>query len=458
MLTERIRRAHAPADNRLFQCGSWLIAALCAGSLLLFSTLPTHRHWALAATLGYVAAAAARLLLPARWARPAAVVTALAGAVVLPLGYLLLTGGAQSEVGVVERAGRLLVEQGTPYLADPQTVGEVTPYLPGMALFGLPRVVFGDGGPAGRVLGDARLWCALALLCCLWAGRRLLRPASGAALPARSSALGTGALVASPVVALPVAVSGIDLPLAGLLCLALAGAARGRPATAGLALAAACSLKWTAVPAVVVAVVLLVRLAGRRAALRCAATALAGTAALVLPGVLRAPRAAYEQVLAFPTGRGDLETPADSPLPGGLLADLGPWGWYAAVALLLAGGAAVALSLVVRPPYDLVSAADRLALGLCTAFLLAPAGRFGYLVLPVVLVVWARLADGGRRAGAGSRIVAAAGTGTWGGAGSTRQAAARMWPAVRPTGALRAGARARPAPGGCPRPDPGPAS
>ncbi|MFD9073901.1 hypothetical protein ACFVZ2_28325, partial [Streptomyces lasiicapitis] len=78
-------------------------------------------------------------------------------------------------------------------------------------------------------------------------------------------------------------------------------------------------------------------------------------------------------------------------------ADLGPVGWYAAVALLLCSGLAVAASLVLRPPTDAVGAADRLAAGLAVAFLLAPAGRFGYLALPVVLIVWTRLATGAAR-------------------------------------------------------------
>jgi phosphatidylinositol alpha-1,6-mannosyltransferase len=67
------------------------------------------------------------------------------------------------------------------------------------------------------------------------------------------------------------------------------------------------------------------------------------------------------------------------------------------VALLSAGGLAVAVSLLVRPPHDLVAAADRLAVGLCVAFLLAPAGRFGYLALPLALAVLARLAGGAHR-------------------------------------------------------------
>ncbi|MGW0366590.1 glycosyltransferase 87 family protein [Streptomyces sp. NPDC002990] len=376
-----------------------------AAGFPLVSTLETHRAWGVSAAVGYGCAAAAALWMPRAGARTVSVAFALAGAVVVPFAYLLLTGGAQSEVAVIERSGQLLIQQATPYLADPRTVGDVTPYLPGMALLGLPRAVFGTDGPLLRLLGDARLWCAAAFFACLWSGRRVLRLPAGPDTGPETDPTGRpfpygtalGALTASPIVALPLCVSGVDLPLTGLLCLALALAARRRPAAAGLALAAACSLKWTAWPAVAVAVSLLAYGAGRRAALRCAGVSLAGTALALLPSALLSPGPMVEQVLAFPTGRGELRTPASSPLPGRLLAELGPYGWYAAVGLLLAGGLAVAVSLVLRPPCGLVPAADRLAAGLCLAFLLAPAGRFGYLALPVVLAVWARLVPGGQR-------------------------------------------------------------
>ncbi|MFF3109054.1 hypothetical protein ACFVSN_07695 [Kitasatospora sp. NPDC057904] len=367
--------------------------------------------------------------------RAVAVGAALAGAVVAPLLYLLATGAAQSEVEVIERSGRLLVEHATPYLDDPRSVVEVTPYLPGMALLGLPRAVLGGDGPVARVLGDARPWCAAVLLGCLWASGRAVTPVTGGTSRAVTPATGgtsravtpatgggsravtpgtggtsravtpatgggsrtvLGALVASPVIALPFAVSGVDLPLAGLLCLTLAFASRNRPIGAGLALAAACSMKWTAWPAVCVVFALLAHRAGLRAAVRGGITTLAGTAVAVLPGVLLSPRAMAEQVFAFPTGRGEFATPASSPLPGRLLADLGPAGWYAAVGLLLAAGLAIGVSLVLRPPGHLVGAADRLALGLSAAFLLAPAGRFGYLALPVLLACWARAASPAR--------------------------------------------------------------
>ncbi|MGW3953225.1 glycosyltransferase 87 family protein [Streptomyces sp. NPDC004752] len=357
------------------------------------SHLPTHRVWGLSAATGYGCAAISVHRLPWPRARTAALVCALAGAVIVPLTYLVLTGAQQSEVGVIERSGALMLHQGTPYLAHPHTAADYTPYLPGMALFGVARALLGADHWALRVLSDARLCCALVLLICLEAGRRML-DAPSAARPARGGRLPYGtalaALIASPPVALPLSVSGVDLPLTGLCCLALACATRGRPVATGLALAAACSLKWTALPAVAVAVALLGRTRGSRVAVRCVATAMAGTVLLVLPSFLLSPQAMVEQALAFPTGRGGVPTPADSPLPGRLLADLGPVGWYAAVGLLLLGALAVGASLLLWPPLGLASAAQRLAVGLCVGFLLAPVGRFGYLGFPVVLVAWSR--------------------------------------------------------------------
>ncbi|WP_374776700.1 glycosyltransferase 87 family protein [Streptomyces sp. NBC_01310] len=385
----------------------WLLAAGWALSFPLFSSLEPHRLWGWCAAAGYLGAAGAAAL----GRRRAALAAALLGAVAVPLLWLVLTGQGQSEVTVIERSGRLLLESGRIYVDRPEQVEEYTPYLPAMALLGLPRALLGgDAGGDGwavRLLGDARIWCAAALFGCLWATRRLL---GTDAEPSRLSGADAGpgrmlsVLVASPVVALPLAVSGVDLPLAGLCCLALAAAAAGRPVPAGAALAGACALKWTALPAVAVVVALLAVCRGGRSAVRCALTAACGTALLVLPGALLQPAELWRQVFAFPTGRAEVPTPASSPLPGHLLAELGSWGWCMTTGLLTVGGLAVALSLFVRPPRTVVAAADRLALGLTLAFLLAPAGRFGYLALPVLLAVWARSTPP-RRPGA-SRIVA----------------------------------------------------
>ncbi|MFE5516431.1 glycosyltransferase 87 family protein [Streptomyces virginiae] len=371
----------------------WLLAAAWALSFPLFSALAPHRLWGWCAAAGYLGAAAATAV----GRRRAALAAALLGAVAVPLLWLVLTGQGQSEVTVIERSGRLLLDSGRLYVDRPAHVEEYTPYLPGMALLGVPRALLGgDGSGDGwvvRLLGDARIWCAAALFGCLWAARRLLGGGPGGG---RGGGRGDGpgrllpVLVASPVVALPLTVSGVDLPLAGLCCLALAAAASGRPVLTGAALAGACALKWTALPAVAVAVALLAVLRGGRPAVRCALVAAGGTALLVLPAALLQPAELWRQVFAFPTGRAPVPTPASSPLPGRLLTELGPWGWYLAMGLLLSGGLAVGLSLLARPPRTVVAAADRLALGLTLAFLMAPAGRFGYLALPVLLAVWAR--------------------------------------------------------------------
>jgi Glycosyltransferase family 87 len=397
-------RAHQVSNRRWWWIGGWTLAAAWAACFPLVSTLETQRFWGISAGAGYLGAAVAAVWLPRPRVQAVSVSLAITGALLLPFCYLILTGHQQSEVGVIERSGTLLIRHATPYLAHPRTVVEYTPYLPGMAVFGLPRALFGGDGPLPRLLGDARVWCAAALLGCLWAGRRFLRTPESRTAQGRSRGaepsygLMASALIASPVVALPLCVSGVELPLTGLLCLALALAGRRRPVAAGLALAAACSLTWMAWPALPVVLALLGHSMGRRAALRCASVSVTGTLALVLPSTLRSPGAMLQQVFAFPTGKGKLPTPARSPLPGQLLAGLGTGGWDAAVALLLVGGLAVAVSLVRRPPYDAVSAADRLALGLCLAFLLAPSERVGYLALPLLLVVWPRLATGPRPA------------------------------------------------------------
>ncbi|ESQ01516.1 Integral membrane protein [Streptomyces sp. GBA 94-10 4N24] len=365
-----------------------------AAGFAAFSSLTPHRVWGASAAVGYVGAALAAGLLRGPRARPAALGSALTGAVMVPLGYLLLTGAGQSEVGVIQRSAVLLLHSGTPYLAEPQAVTDYNPYLPGMALFGVPAALLGDGSPVARLLGDARLWCAVVLVVCLVGGRAVLRRGGPGRVAAPGGSTGPAVLVASPLVAFPLCVSGVDLPLAGLCWLGLALAARGRAGAAGLALAAACALKWTALPAVAVAAALLAGSHGGRQALRCASAWSAGFLALVLPAVLLSPGPLVEQVLAFPTGRAEVATPAASPLPGRLLAELGPAGWYTAVLLLVCGGVAVAVSLVTRPPAGCVAAADRLAVGLCVAFLFAPAGRFGYFALPLLLVVWSRLATG----------------------------------------------------------------
>jgi hypothetical protein len=287
--------------------------------------------------------------------RPAARVVAVAGAVVVPLVSLVTAGLGQLEVTVVERSGQLLLTTGSPYVADPTAVADFNPYLPGMALFGV-------------LPGDARWWLGGAFVAALAA-----------------SGLHRAWLLACPLVALPLAVGGIDLPVVGLMCLGVVLAGQGRSGRAGLVLGAAAALKWTAWPALPVALALIAVRRGGRPALRHAVVALSTATAAVLPFALADPAGFYRSVIAFPLGLTDTTSPAASPLPGHLLATYVPGGRVIAIVLLAVSALLIAVSLVVQAPGTARAAAARLAHGLGLAMALMPATRFGYLVYPLVL-------------------------------------------------------------------------
>ncbi|MFJ4708393.1 hypothetical protein ACIP6I_26555 [Streptomyces anulatus] len=390
----------------------WAFCAATALALGAFSSLGPHRVWGAAAAFGYTAAA----VLAARGRSPrTAGAVAVTGAVLLPLVVLLAVDRAQLEVDVVARSAGLLFSDGTPYLERPTVPEDFNPYLPGMAAFGIPEAVAGPGP-----LTDPRLWMGAAFL-----------GAFALALPAGARREAPRWLAACPLVALPLAVGGVDLPVAGLMCLGLAGAGQGRAGRAGLALGLAAALKWTAWPAVPVALALLATASGEgrrgsrggleddgrpgtspvleddgrpgtspvldeddgrrgsRAALRCGLVALLTAAAIVLPAALRDPGAFRTHVVDFPLGLTGAVSSAASPLPGHLLATHLPGGRTLALLLLGVSALLLAVSLLVRPPATGVAAAARLALGLLLAIALMPATRFGYLVHPLVLAAWA---------------------------------------------------------------------
>ncbi|WP_089116718.1 hypothetical protein [Streptomyces sp. SS07] len=367
----------------------WAVCSAAALGLAGCSSLGPHRVWGTAAGAGYLAAA----LLAARGRSPRTAGTvAVTGAVLLPLLWLLVVDRAQLEVRVVARSAGLVLAEGTPYLQHPVVPEDFNPYLPGMAVFGLPEAVAGPGP-----LTDPRLWMGAAFL-----------GAFALALPAGSRSAPLRWIAACPLVALPLAVGGVDLPVAGLMCLGLALAGQGRAGAAGLALGAAAALKWTAWPAIPVALALLAavsRSAGRptdrgegrcpadRAAARCGLVALLTAAALVLPAALRDPGAFRAHVVDFPLGLTDAVSSAASPLPGHLLATHVPGGRTLALLLLGVSALLIALSLLVRPPATTADAAARLALGLLLAIAFMPASRFGYLVHPLVLAVWAAVRE-----------------------------------------------------------------
>ncbi len=144
----------------------WLAAlfgccALFAGGMALFSSNGLHRLWGVYAAGGYLLAAV--LVLAWRSPRSAdlALLAALGGALLAPLGVLAAGARWQPEVWVIARAARLLVQHGSPYesqavLAVTHDPNSYNPYLPVMAVFGLPRALFGQG-----LVTDPRIWFGL---------------------------------------------------------------------------------------------------------------------------------------------------------------------------------------------------------------------------------------------------------------------------------------------------------
>jgi hypothetical protein len=131
-----------------------------------------------------------------------------------------------------------------------------------------------------------------------------------------------------------------------------------------------------------------------RAATRFTATAV-GTAGilalLVAPEAMATPDAVKQNLIDFPLGLTKHKTPAASPLPGHLIAQLGAVGHWTAVALMVLAGVAFAAWIIVRPPRDARDVAFRLAVGYAVMFSLDPATRFGYFAYPLGLLGWLAL-------------------------------------------------------------------
>ncbi len=379
-----------------------------AAMVVVFSGPGQDRTWAVWAVAGYTAA----LLLSRRRGagRAAALAASAAGAVAGPVIWLPWRAPPTPDVRVVARSAVLLLQHGTPYLSAGHLASPLAydPYLPGMTVFGLPGAFDLEG-----VAGDPRIWlCAVTCLLLVLALRVAGRP----------GAVYWGVFaVASPVLAFPLAVGVTDPPVLALICLALAllsrvpgrwpahwpgpdGPGAGGPAggwpvwPAAVTLGVACAMKATAWPALPVLTAMLAVRDGARTAVsfvtRTAAAAL-GLSVLLAPAVAARPAALVQNTVLFPLGLTRVRTPAASPLPGHLLATLGPAGRLAALSLLLAAGLAVAASLLIRPPTDPPAAAWRLAGALTLLFALSPATRFGYFSYPIGLLGWLAIGRAG---------------------------------------------------------------
>jgi Glycosyltransferase family 87 len=374
----------------------WLVTglvacALFAGGVSLFSGDSLHRFWGASAACGYAVAALAIIAWRSRgkaWLDLALGAIA-CGAILVPLAWMAVHGHGEPEVRVVADSARTLLNHGTPYqssqlLATTTDPNQYNPYLPLMAVFGVPQAILGHG-----VLTDPRVWFGVVFLVVFALALRV----AGARDPARWALLVT----ASPLIAFELVVGGTDVPMVAVMCLGFALLWRPNPVAAGLALGVASSIKSTAWPALIVAFTLLYVRDGHRAAWRFTAAALVVVAVIVGPFAILRPEALVRNTILFPLGLASVKSQAASPLIGHLLAQTGSVGHAVAVALLIGAGLAIAASLVIRPPRDVPSATIRLVIGLSAMFVLAPSTRFGYFIYPLAMMVWLLVAKAGRR-------------------------------------------------------------
>ncbi|WP_433792775.1 glycosyltransferase 87 family protein [Actinoplanes sp. CA-252034] len=400
----------------------YALSAVFALVTALTSTLLPHRAWGAVAAWGYLTAALLVYLVQRRdllaWAAWGAVA-------LLPLVIQSVqraggrTDRAQEEVLVVEHMGESLLHTGTPYLSrteiasiplDERLLG-YRPYQPGMSAFGIPRALVGD-----LWLTDARIWFAITTLVTLAAAVTLLRSLPGPSAvrstrplfklprttalvsqteaPAAPRSAVSPAVVRAiqaatvlPVTALTLATGGDDIPVLALCLLALALAATGRPGWSGLAVGAAAACKLLALPVVAVLIVYAVVTGSWR---RLIPGAVGLPLLALVPPLLVDADALIENVLRFPLGHGLVTSPAQSPFPGYLISQALPGGRYIAAGLLISAAAVIGLLLLRRPPRTARSAALFCGYGLLTAILLMPTTRFGYLLYPAALLLFAQ--------------------------------------------------------------------
>ena len=388
-------RAAPPDNSRTRRLAAWMspvtvpqrwtaaafaICAIFAGGVALFSTNSLHQRWGIVAAGAYLAACLAVLAWRSR-GLDLALLLSVGGALITPLFWNAATGRRQPEVAVINRSAILLVHHHSPYqsaasLASVHDPNAYNPYLPVMALFGVPRALFGP-----HLITDPRIWFGLAFGICF--GLAL------AVAGARHVVRWTLFVAATPVIAFELAVGGTDVPILALMCLGLALLWRKpRYVLAGIALGLASAAKATAWPAVIVAMVLLGVRDGRRPMLIFLGSALVSCAALVAPIAALWPSALADNTILFPLGLAHIKSAAASPLPGHLIAETGHTGHLIAVALLAIAGLAIAISLIIRPPRTVPAAARWLIIGLSLMFALAPATRFGYFIYPGGLLLW----------------------------------------------------------------------
>ncbi len=395
----------------------YLASALFAGATALFSGIALYRVWGEMAAGPYLAAAAVATVFALRRRRRAdaadgAGTPRRTGVRLALIGFLLLTatlaplalevslrgdGSAaqheQPEVLVIEQAGARVAHGQDPYHAVVEhgrvvsaVPGEPTyesffPYLPLMAVFGLPASA---KHPIG--LSDARVLFSVVTLLVVAVALLLCRG------PREGKLRTLQFLAILPTAALPLATGGDDMPVVAFLLLAMVLAQRRRPGWSGLVLGVVSAMKFTAWPLAALALFAARDRNGRRAPGRMALGMAVVVVPAVVPFVLQNPHAFVANVFLFPIGLAGVASPAASPLPGHLLVSAFP-SLHRVLPLTVAavGGVVLVRHLFRHPPTTAAEASTLAAWIMLVAIVFAPATRVGYLLYPIDFFVWAQM-------------------------------------------------------------------
>jgi hypothetical protein len=336
--------------------------------------------------------------------RVAVVLVVMAFAVVAPLSAELIWRAegvpgahAQPEVRVIEAAGDRAADHQDPYLLDPRNYGSAPsndqknldvdsffPYLPGMTAFGLTNSLSGP-----KVLTDARVPLTGFTLIVVVGALMLYKG------PRRKRGRAFQVLIVLPTGALPIVTGGDDLPVLALMLLGLVLAQRRQPVLSGLAMGVAGVLKFTAWPMLLLLALGQRDRAGRQAIVRYALSVLVIVGPIIGIGFALDPKSFILNVVRFPLGLAQVKSPAASPMLGQTLVTVFPHAKVEiTLALLVIGGAAFLWFLWRDTPSTPASAARFTGWALMVATFIAPATRFGYLIYPANLLVWAYMLDG----------------------------------------------------------------
>ncbi|HZB02244.1 MAG TPA: glycosyltransferase 87 family protein [Actinomycetota bacterium] len=391
-------RGSEPRPRRTVSGRSRVDAAIYAASTVFAGVAwaladPLQRSWGRLAVWPYaIGALIAWTLLPLDPRRRRILAVAvMTGATLLPVlwGVSRRSGddpgaSARSEVFIVEEATTALLGGRNPYEAEfhtgplasrPMPTRTHVPYPPAMLAFGLPAAIAGPGP-----LTDARVWFLVVSIVVTVAALRMMRSDDEGRL--RSFQV----LFVLPTGSMVLATGGHDIPVLAALLAAFVLTDRGRTDTAGVVSGIALAMRQTSIlviPFIVAAVP-----PGRRA--RFVGMASIPVLALVVPFLAWDPRAFVEDVVLFPLGLGDGRSSAQTPTVGSALLGLLPEARTPlTILLVLTIVASVLLLLRTGRSATVDGAGARAAGAFAIAIALAPAGRFGYVVYPISLAVWA---------------------------------------------------------------------